>query len=284
MKITHSYEGLGREYLQTRKGLYGFAKFIISHLDLDKNFVHFPLTIIELGVGSGQQTEFIEKELNSKNLLQYRILAFDKSYQSNPNQSPGQLNILRDRIKKGEISSRVTPIHFDFDGVALPINSRSVDFTYMANVFHHLVRKQEVLNEIARVTGSRGRHFILGVTIEDLERHPLNEYFPSKYKYDALRYPTMMQLIQMFESAGFTFEQPHSVGRYNEKSIDRSFLASVENTTLDSVLQMIKEDDPVAFRKGVDRIQREVEKGETSGNYRFYFNDALKVFWGKYRR
>ncbi len=60
----------------------------------------------------------------------------------------------------------------------------------MAHVLHHIEEKEYMLQEIARVTCKNGRHFNLGVTIEDLKNHPLDEFFPTKYKYDLKRYPT----------------------------------------------------------------------------------------------
>ncbi len=233
MDITHAYEGLGLDYIKSRTGVSGFASFIVSHIVPDIFDMSLPLSIVELGVGSGQQTEFVEKELWRNGLIQYKILAFDKSYQAEPTEKPGQLNMLMERISKGEISERVIPMHFDFDGAALLIESKSIDFSYMAHVFHHLKNKKKVLNEIARVTRRGGKHFILGVTIEDLENHPLNAFFPMKYEYDSKRYPTRSQLKRIFESAGFTFEQPFPLGRTYERLIDRAFLTSVENTTLD---------------------------------------------------
>ena len=74
MKITHSYEGLGLDYMKARTGIPGFASFIVSHVLPDILDLSLPLTIIELGVGSGQQTEFVEKELNNNGLIQYKIL------------------------------------------------------------------------------------------------------------------------------------------------------------------------------------------------------------------
>ena len=281
MKITHSYEGLGLDYIKTRTGIPGFASFVVSHILPDIIDLSFPLSIIEFGVGSGQQTEFVEKELNRNGLILYKIIAYDKSYQSKTTEKPGQLNVLEERIKRGEISERVVPTHFNFDGTILPFASKSVDFSYMAHVFHHLNNKQKVLHEIARITRQGGRHFILGATIEDLKQHPLNEFFPMKYEYDAKRYPTRFELKQMFKSAGFSYEPPFPLGRNYATPIDRAFLAGIENTTLDSVLRMIKDNDASGFQEGVLRVKKKVERAEKSGSYRAYSSDMVKVFWGK---
>ena len=89
MATTHSYDGLGLEYYESRRGIPRFAEFMISQAGFDSNNLNFPLNIIELGVGSGQQTEFVEKALYSRGITQYRIVAYDKSYQLKPVEGQG---------------------------------------------------------------------------------------------------------------------------------------------------------------------------------------------------
>lgn len=280
MEITHSYKGLSLEYSRARHGTPRFAQFMISHAGLNLKRRDTTLNIVELGVGSGQQTEFVERELNLKRLLPYRILAYDKSFRADSAKESGQLNLLIDRIKNGEISDRVIPVQYDFDGCSLPLRSSCIDLSYMAWVFHHLTHKQAVLDEIARVSRRGARHFMYQVTIEDLQYHALNEFFPTKYSYDAERYPTLNQLREIFHKAGFSFEKPYVIRRDDSQLIDRAFLESVENTTIDSALKMIKDNEPLAFAEGVSRVKKEVEKAVRSGSYRMYHRADRKIFWG----
>jgi ubiquinone/menaquinone biosynthesis C-methylase UbiE len=283
LEITHSYEGLARQYLQLRWGTPRFAAFVISHAGLHRRPLNKPLTIVELGVGAGQQTEYIETELDSAGFSQYTILAFDKSYQSGSGDETAQLNLLRDRINDGVMSGRVSPVLYDFDGSPLPVASGSVDLTYMAWVLHHLKHKQHVFSEVARIMRKGSTFFMYQVTIEDLRDHPLDEFFPSKYEIDAQRYPTRQELKRMFLNAGFTYEMPYLIRRDDPKLIDRTFLAGIENTTFDSALRMIKDSDSHAFAEGVARVRGVVERAEASGKYRTYFHNRRKIFWGTKR-
>ena len=281
MAITHSYDGLGLKYYESRKGIPRFARFMISHAGLDENRLNLPVNIVELGVGSGQQTEFVEKELHARGITRYKILAYDKSYQLNPGEKTGQLNILLARIQKGELSEKILPIHYDCDKASLPVKSESVDLSYMAHVIHHLKNKEEVFEELARITRKGSRLFVLGVTLENLRNHPLDEFFPTKYKYEVGRYPTRKQLRENFAVAGFTYEKPYRIGKHSIRPIDRAFLTSTENTTIDSAFNIMKDEDPLAFQEGVARVRREVEKAEKTGNYRTHYSAGrLKVFWG----
>ena len=69
------------------------------------------------------------------------------------------------------------------------------------------------------------------------------------------------------------------MGRNYERIIDRAFFASVENTTLDSVLRMIKDNDASGFEEGVSGVQKEIERAKKSGSYRSYSLDMAQVFW-----
>ncbi len=281
METSHPYDGMGPAYLKARQGSPRFAEFMISKSGLNDSSPENPLTILELGVGSGQQTEFVEKELNTRGITNYRILAYDKSHQRNPEDNPGQLDMLTERIRKGELSERVIPVHHDFDEASLPIESESVDLAYMAHVVHHLSNKQKVFEEIARVTWKGRGFFILGVTLDAMKNHPLDEFFPTKYEYDAGRYPTKTEMKKLFTGAGFTYEKSFRTHRHQVRAIDRDYLAGIESTAIDSVLKIIERKDPKAFREGVARVRKEVEKGERAGSYRTYYSSGrLRVFWG----
>ncbi len=279
METSHSYEGLGADYLKARNGSPRFASFIVANSGLDGNH---PVRIVELGIGSGQQTEFVEKELRDRGITRYEILAYDRSARQNDTEPPGQLDVLKDRIDRGEISERVVPIYHDFDGVSLPVESESTDFTYMGHVVHHIQNKEEVFRDISRITKKGSCLFILGVTLEAMKDHPLDEFFPTKYEYEVGRYPSRKKLIKLFKDAGFTWERPVRVRRHIARPIDRDFLTAVENTTLDSAFNIMRDKDPGAFREGVERIRNLVEEGEKSGEYRIYLSlGRIRIFWGR---
>ncbi len=281
MKITHSYHGLGDAYFKARRGSLGFATFIVAHAGIDGGSDNAPFSIVELGVGSGQQTELVEKELQANGINRYKILAFDKSHRRHSGEAPGQLDILRERIKTGELSDRILPVALDFDGTSLPIDTESTDFSFMAHVQHHLTNKEKVYAELSRITRKGGRHFMLGVALEDLKDHPLDEFFPTKYTYEMERYPSETGLKEIFEAAGFTYEEPFRTGEQNVRAIDRQFLSEIENTTIDSVLKILETEDASAFKAGVARVLKEVERAEKSGDYRTYVSaERLRVFWG----
>lgn len=280
MKITHGYEGLGEAYRQARKGIPRFTSFMATKAGFKGINAGVPINIVELGAGSGQQTEFLEQELAARDITRYTVHAYDKSLRADASGNPGQLDVLQRRIASGEISERVIPLKLDFDGTPLPEETGSIHLVYMAHVFHHLEDKRHVLGEIDRILRRGGRFFNLGVALEHLQGHPLDEFFPTKYDYEVERYPTLQQYRKLFKSAGLAWQRPYRVGKIQERLIDRAFLTAVENTTIDSALAMMRDDDPEAFKAGVEKVRREVERGERAGIFRTYFTDIGRVFWG----
>lgn len=275
--ITHGYQGMGKLYAEARKGTPAFAKFMIESSGLEQA-INRSLLIVEFGVGGGQQTTFVEDELRKRDIQNYTILALDKSFRSRPEEEPGQLDILKDRIEAGEISVRVVPYPYDIDrGLLIP--SDSVDLAYFAFVIHHLKNREHFFNEVGRTTKKGARFFSFDAALEDLANHPLDEFFPDKLKYDSLRYPIKDEIRKLFESAGFTYQQRQPILRDDEKPIDEKFLASVENMTINSVLKMIADDNPRAFAEGVEMVRKVVEEGRSTGNYR-KFAIYRTIDWG----
>ena len=77
------------------------------------------------------------------------------------------------------------------------------------------------------------------------------------------------------------FRPPPDYKKLGNFIINRQFLTSAENTTLDSAIGIMKDKEPSAFQEGVARVRREVERAEKSGNYQtFYSAGRLRVFWG----
>ena len=276
---THPYKGMGEDYAKARKGTPDFAQFMVKNSGLveatgSKN----PLLMVEFGVGGGQQTEFVEKELSKKSITNYTILGMDKSFGISPEGNPGQLEVLKSRIESGEISSRVIPYPHDLDrGLLLAKNS--VDLGYAAFVIHHLKSREGFFDEVRRIAKKGSRFFVFGASLEDLADHPLNEFFPDKASYDAMRYPTREQIKNLFENAGFEHQQPYPILRDDDKPIDEAFLVSVENKTINSVLVMIADDNPGAFSRGLERVRNVVEEGIKSGTYR-RSNIYRTIDWG----
>ena len=294
---THDYRNLGGEYAKTRFGSPKFIDFMIDRSGIAESGGE--VVIVELGAGSGQQTALLDSMLQ-KSELEYRIYAYDKSYNPGNTGEPGQLNILRDLIKKGRVSSNVIPIHFDFDGKKLmipsnptnpeghvysekdglvPISSETVDFCYLAFVYHHLKHQEKDFKEIHRILKSDGSLFVYGAAREDARGHPLHRFFPSLEVMDSIRYHPRSKLMELFNKAGFTYEKHCSITRDKNREINRNYLEGVKSLAVNSGLIHIKKENPAEFKKGVKEMQTIVEESEKTGIHET-FDITRSVYWG----
>lgn len=272
--ITHDYQGTGSQYAKARKGTPDFIRLMIEKSGLVELAEQAPrrhFSIVEFGAGSGQQTFHMERELGKAGISDYDILAIDKS--------SSQLVVLKDRIRRGEISDRVSPVEHNLDGGGLLIPEGQIDLSYMALVIHHLADKAQGIREIARVSKSGAGLFVYSAALEDLESHILNEFFP-KYEYDARRCPTYEQMKELFEQAGFNYKGPQQIKANNVGLLDNKFLEAVENKTADSVLVLIENERPDLFMEGVRNLRFVVEKSKRTGKFRQITTYPTTVFWG----
>ncbi|MAE43038.1 hypothetical protein CMO93_04655 [Candidatus Woesearchaeota archaeon] len=285
MKIAHGYEGIALNYFKARPGTPKFAEFMFLNsgvLDLVKKDLGRPIYIAEFGVGSGQQTGFVEAQLEANGVTDYRILAFDKSYSPNPNGRQDQLNLLKDRIGRGELSDRVIPIQCNIDGIPLPIPTGKVDLSYMAFVQPHLIDKEGVMREIARITRQGCPFFLFGATSEDPVAHPYDIFFPSMGAIQKERYPTYKQLTDSFKQSGFKYRGHCRLIRDKGVRIDRALLEQIdpiEDIAINSTLQIIRKEYPEEFQQGVDTIRKIVEQLEETGGY-ITFDKERTIYWG----
>jgi len=291
-QFTYSYQNLGEKYAKKRKGTPEFAKFMIEQSKILKS--QHNNIIFELGAGSGQQTFYVRNEL-IKNKIAFELFAYDKSY--NLITKTDQLNILSNKIKEKQINN-IFPIKYNFDGKPLLspkplqreigtvytdiksfelIPNNSVSLVFMAFVHHHLKKKQAVLNEIFRVLKKNGTFFIFGASYEDVFKHPLYKYFPKLKEVDRKRYITRKEVENLFKKAGFLYKKEQSILREKNKVIDSLYLESVKSTIINSGLKVIEKKYPKDFRKGIIKLEREIN--ELAPNYKS-FNMFRTVFWG----
>ena len=70
----------------------------------------------------------------------------------------------------------------------LPYSSGSFDFVVNNYAFHHFLKKSEVLDEVARVIKKNGIFKMHNISIHDMKRWWICEFFPSTYFEDLKRF------------------------------------------------------------------------------------------------
>ncbi|MCX7796477.1 MAG: methyltransferase domain-containing protein [bacterium] len=154
------------------------------------------------------------------------------------------------------------------DAINIDFPSEFFDFIFSVNVIHHIKDYQKYYREAYRVLKYGG----VIVTITDSEwilrnRKPLTFYFPETLEVDLKRYPSIEKLKNIMKEIGFQnigeeiteyYYYLTDIGAYREKSF--------------SSLNLISEE---AFRKGIERMERDLERGPIPCVSRFI------ILWGE---
>jgi len=120
-------------------------------------------------------------------------------------------------------------------------------------VLHHIGNLDGVLRECARVLGP-GMAVFVTASMEYIERHPMNRYFPSFGEIDKARFQPVEEIQAAFERTGF-----HSVRaeRFLDtpRPIDKAFADKVANKFV-STYELIP---PEEFATGLARLYADLE-------------------------
>ena len=136
----------------------------------------------------------------------------------------------------------------------IPLESRSVGLVFMSQVFHHLNRPREALQEIHRVLTPGGSLVIRNGTAENNKETEWLRCFPEALAFDAARIPTRGALEETVCRQPFdlvtrqTFRQLFAASYLD-------YYAKVGQRGLSSLIAI--SDD--AFRRGMERFQNWVD-------------------------
>jgi ubiquinone/menaquinone biosynthesis C-methylase UbiE len=137
---------------------------------------------------------------------------------------------------------------------SLDFPAGAFDLVFSVDVIHHVKDRPEFFREAYRVAKLGGRV----CTVSDSEwiirnRRPLSLYFPETVEPEVARYPKIAQLREWMEQAGF--------GELIEEVVEFPYALTDAAPYRDrafSSLHLISEE---AFRRGVQRIERDLQQG-----------------------
>jgi len=153
----------------------------------------------------------------------------------------------------------------------IPLASCSTDLVFAVYVLHHIEELEPVLAECARVLCNGPVAFVTA-TIDFIESHPMNRYFPSFAKVDKARFQPVAEIKEALENAGFTqtgeerfLAQPQPIGRQYADRVANKFISTYE---------LIPDDE---FESGLERLYADLE-GKDSLDANIQWESA--VVWG----
>jgi ubiquinone/menaquinone biosynthesis C-methylase UbiE len=154
----------------------------------------------------------------------------------------------------------------------LPLPSSSVDRVFCINAIHHFPDKPAFLREARRILRSDGRMLTVGLDPHaGRDRWHVYDYFEESLEIDKQRYPSSEQLHEWMVETGFkdcaTREVEHWVSRLPaHEALKQGRL----DQAVTSQLSVLTDDE---YRRGMERIRRDIERAEQEGQTLFLTTD-----------
>jgi ubiquinone/menaquinone biosynthesis C-methylase UbiE len=139
----------------------------------------------------------------------------------------------------------------------LPLAASSCDIVWVSQVVHHIRDRRACATELHRVLRPNGVVLIRGTFGDRLDGFPaLFRFFPSSRELTA-RFPTILEIVEVFESEGFSLEGCQRVRQQTCRSL-REF---AERTKLraDSTLVRLPDSEFEACQKSLEEAARSEE-------------------------
>jgi ubiquinone/menaquinone biosynthesis C-methylase UbiE len=151
----------------------------------------------------------------------------------------------------------------------LPLSDRQFDLVYSVDVIHHVEDRDTAGREMARVLKPGGAAMVVTESEDDLRnRTPQVTYFPETIAVELERYPAIEVVEAELREAGLEIGAEVAVSMPQEVDDiapyrDRAF----------SSLHLIPEE---AFRAGLERMRKDLERGPVAGVRRYTIVVARK--------
>ena len=154
----------------------------------------------------------------------------------------------------------------------LPLPSSSVDRVFCINAIHHFPDKPAFLREARRILRPGGRMLTVGLDPHaGRDRWHVYDYFEESLEIDKQRYPSSEQLHKWMVEAGFkdyaTREVEHWV---NHLPAHEALKQGRLDQAVTSQLSVLTDNE---YRRGMERIRRDIERAEQEGKTLFLTTD-----------
>ena len=210
----------------------GWSEVITRHLDGQD-----VRTILDLGSGSGRFSPLLADALGA------RVVGIEHSRGMRE-------SALRDAEHRGVD-------YVGGDGRWVPMGDSSCDAAWTCHVIHHVADRPAFVREISRVVRPSGKALLVGGFPGRMDDLTMFRFFPeSKAVLD--QFPTVDEVVSLFEAAGFSYEGLERVTRQSCASLAE--LAQRASTRADTTLELISD---AAFERGMARLRRAAEAEST---------------------
>ncbi len=135
---------------------------------------------------------------------------------------------------------------------SMPYDLETFDFIFNNYAFHHYSQKEQVLDEIARVLRKGGICKLHNISIHEMPKWWIYQYFPAAYYEDLKRYWTKEVLYHELQLRGLTVNLQITYRMEQVRVAD--YLGFAENRDI-SVLTLLSDQD---YQLGLEKMRYEV--------------------------
>jgi len=199
-----------------------------------------PLRIIDIGSGTGRFSEFFAEQFGAS------VTGVEPS---DDMRRVAESKLSSDRIR-----------YLKGGAEKLPINDDRFDLAWLSMVIHHIEDRPACASETARVLNTGGIAIVRNSFKGRLDGIEFYEYFTGSMEVDNDRLPSVEEIRNTFEAAGFSFIALESVQQTFADNF-QAYYDKLSNRGV-STLRLISDEE---FHKGLVRIEDILRTGKRTG-------------------
>lgn len=228
--LTVNYNNISKIYDQVRNEELVVVQELLCDTEFSKE-----TTILDIGCGTGNYTNIIEKITNAK------VYGLDAS--------EGMLE--KAKIKNSNITFVLG------DACSLPFEENYFSLIYMTDVIHHIPDIDKMHSEISRVLKKNGKLCIITQSHRQIDKRYMSEFFPATAIVDKQRYPDIEQIISSAKKNNLKFIKENTIGEDQEIELGKHYLELIEKKGY-SMLHLISEEE---FNTGLQTVKNKMING-----------------------
>ncbi|MGH4123835.1 MAG: class I SAM-dependent methyltransferase [Clostridium sp.] len=227
---TVNYNSISKIYDQVREEELEVVLELLSESEFSKE-----TTILDIGCGTGNYTNIIEKITNAK------VYGMDAS--------EGMLK------KAKEKNCNITFLLGD--ACSIPSKENYFSLIYMTDVIHHISDIDKMFADIFRILKNNGKVCIVTQSHRQIDLRYMSEFFPATAIVDKLRYPDIDQIVSSASKNNLKFIKEKTIGEGEEIKLGNHYFELIEKKGY-SMLHLISNED---FDNGLQLVRNEMING-----------------------
>ena len=227
------YNEISKIYDDVREGDITLINHFVKEIPADR-----PLTILDIGCGTGNYTDFFQKLTKAEG---WRIYGIDSAEGMIEKARKKNSHII---FQEGKAENLLWAPDF-------------FDFIYMTDVIHHIPDIHRMFREIQRVLNSQGKVCIVTQSHRQIEARPIARFFPGTIRVDRERYPRIHEILDAAHEAGLLFLKQEVLFEGEPVELNEDYLAVVRKKGY-SMLHLITGEE---YQAGLQQLEMALQKG-----------------------